>query len=232
MSLADFQTAVDSSYRAFMGGTELDQVRAGDTLLKQYSEPVEIGRNKWVDPAATSLSNYAANYGVNGAGNITIQTGATPFDAVNTYVRMTWTQSATSKDGPWGYRGVGAGRVTELAATGTTISVYARPSVTKTLRIQTNAQHAGQLTACPANAWTRVTLTVIPGTSASYDFRVYAHGDTDAWQAGQTLDVTAVMVKDGTTLSPFFTPGLTPPDTFAVWSGPVNASPSILYGWP
>jgi len=112
-------------------------------------------------------------------------------------------------------------------------SLYVRTSVAKTLRINLEdlaPGPAGTLVASGttvttvANTWQRLDVSGVAGSgsASATAMDVYVYLTTGTWAAGETLDVAAVMLTEGSVLYPYFD-GAT---TDCSWSGTANASTS------
>lgn len=177
-----------------------------------------------------SAAGYSvATWGTNGAGTISI-------DPSIAYVgtksfKMLWTTATT------GAATAGAGTPpTNLTAGNVyTFSIYVRSTMatiaSPTVRSFTGAGGTGSLldtggtpVAVPANTWVRVSNTItIPAGYLSANMRIGFNG---AYAAGDSVNMDANMITDGTTLYNYTDPTLNPGWS---WTSGTNTSPSTGY---
>lgn len=205
--------------------------------------------NLAVDPRATTLSLAAGNQGWNaarwfgsgGGGSNSLVTGASDGPVgITTYARKTWSAapSSISGSGDTGYQNFGSGAYTVSAGTTYAISCYLRPSVNRNFNIsvyQYNpdgtafapSRSHGPTIAGPANQWTRVSYVYTVPTGVGRMGIVCDSTSSTAngavnWAVGSTLDGTALMVTEGSTLTGYADGN----STDWVWNGTANNSTS------
>lgn len=169
--------------------------------------PVQPRTNLVPNPSfETGIGGWYAWGGSSGAASLS--QGTSGGSSGTNFLRETFTTLPTS----------GGGFYTDIlpgmtAGTQYTISAYVRPSVT--LNVQPQYQFydgagtatsggGGSVTACPANVWTRVSVTTaaVPAGSSQIQLRFYISG-TGITATGQTLDIDAVMLESGTILGDY-----------------------------
>lgn len=117
------------------------------------------------------------------------------------------------------------------------VSAWVRTSVSKTIRLSVQQRNSGNTPAganlngpdftTTANTWHRLTY-VFQAYPESVRMGVYCYLTSGTWSAGQTIDMTGVMVTEGTTDTPYFDGSTTiRTDLYAYsWSGTPHLSTS------
>lgn len=172
-------------------------------------------RNLALNPSG-KVSSTGFNFSTQtGTGTIARPTTGGPDGG--SYVRRTWTGTATSTPGAdiltygqsvWGGQGLPS-TIPLVAGRTYTLAVKVRPS--RDARLRLNPQSItgsgggtgipnGPDTLCPANVWTRLAATFIAPTGASavrLDVDNAAVAPTAAWDIGDTLDAAQVLAMEG-----------------------------------
>ena len=244
MSLETFQEAAEQAYRGFVNGEELYVATTGTVdWIRFFAWRQETNRNYFTNPNLKPSGSMVEvrrnfcrfpllevgsppNWAANGATVVDVAAGIqltrSSGTSSNTSLFYEWTPTTAILSGPASARyrvtvPAGAPALTLRTSIhwGTAgwgvdgAAVTINPGETRDLVIENDVAPAGA-------TYCRPTLRSAASLPAGASFIVH---DAPVLEAGETVGAP-------------FAPGLTPPDTLAVWSGPVNASPSIMYGWP
>jgi hypothetical protein len=155
------------------------------------------------------------------------------------FFRVTWTVATTAVSGGMVYLETTGGIV---ASTEYTQSLYVKPSVLQTLRVSAQYRDAanvniggttfGASVICPANVWSRVSVTSTSpaGAVARVALTVGATtvgGGGVNWAIGDTLDVDASLIENGPVLGSYFDGSYVDASgAFFSWTGATDASTS------
>lgn len=183
-------------------------VFSGVTPEFTFPFSAEIPRNNIIsDAACTDVSKWSVWTGVGGV-STELTNGSSPFYG-NTFLRETFTTVPSSGGG---FTSGSTSNNPVVASTTYTVSAYIRPSVSLNVAAQVQWYNSGTPTSggtgattpCPANVWTRVSMTVTcPVGSNQAQWRWYIVG-AGITAINQTLDINAAMCEVGTTLNPFY----------------------------
>jgi hypothetical protein len=186
--------------------------------------------NPNVSATATNFTSFAGTGGTAAGARV----NSAGYDNVLGFYRMTWSVATTAVSGGSVYTQTGLS-----AATQYTHSVYVRPSVTQTMAVSAQYKDSGAVNvgaavigtsvSCPANVWTRLSVT---STSGALVDRVTLTSATRTggvvWPIGATLDTDAVLIEATGTLQSFFDGSYTDAaGVFYSWAGAADASNSL-----
>jgi len=167
-----------------------------------------------------------------GTGGVAALTRATVGGAKfgTSYLRSLWSTSSTAAGGNLaggGLSGISGVFNTTPGAT-YSMSAWVRPSKTISLMLRFDptgfAAVNGPAVSCPANTWTRLTVTTIAGgTTANSNVLVAAGVAAPTWSAGDTLDVDGICVELGDTPGEYFDGA----SQNAYWTGTAHQSSSV-----
>lgn len=123
-----------------------------------------------------------------------------------------------------------------VPATVYTESIYVRPATQQSFQIQASYRDAGGVAiqtfasttvVCPANVWTRLTITSTAPANSSVLWLLFYNVGTMA--IGDTFDVTGTLVETLPYVMDYFSGDYTPdPDFIPAWTGAVQNSTAIL----
>jgi hypothetical protein len=179
----------------------------------------------------TNATRWAYSAGTGGAGSGARSTATAGWVGAAFY-RATWTTGTSAVNGGVNYTHAGI-----TAGTAYTVSYYARPSVTQTLKIAFEWYDGasalisvlnGTPAAATANAWTRYSLTgTAPANAVTMVVSCYAATGGVNWSVGNTLDVDGLLIEATSTLGVYFDGDTAPvAGTVYAWTGTAHASTS------
>jgi hypothetical protein len=181
-----------------------------------------VRENVFPDPRATALN--VANFGVRWSGTLSVLTGITDHPAgISTAIRSTAPAAPTNPAGidhggnsdlSSGNSGFASGYPVTAGVT-YTFSLWVRHNLARgvglLLRYNDGAAYLTPSASSPtvqltANTWTRVSVTLLaPAGATRVSIRTdYSAGTAGAWQAGETFDVTGLLLEAAATVGPYF----------------------------
>lgn len=179
------------------------------------------------------------------AGVTTLETGPTPIPHVTSFMRKTWSTTATGGDTGFTHGKDGSGYIVTPGQT-FTISSHMRCSVTgkrgnirfryfDSSGVQLSAlRNDGPYTNLVPGEWHRIahTATVPEGVAWMVPWSNSEALGSSPWAVGDQLDGTGLLVEEGSVLNPYFD-GSTPDydDVYMDWLGTPNASQSVVRSW-
>ena len=215
---------------------------ATNPRFQKTSGVVEVRRNLFPNPRGATGTGWSY---AGGTATNTSLTGITDHPVgITTSRRVTWTESPQTVVGGC-YFGTGTSQLPITPAISYMFSVWVRPSINQALRpliewkksdnSSAGSNTGGVAVICPANVWTRLSVTgIAPADTAYANVTFYANDAAGAviWPVGSTLDATGALAEATTILGPYLDGSYSPdPDLQPVWVGTENASQSYLRGF-
>lgn len=195
--------------------------------------------NLAIDPNATATANYSLAAGTGGSAGFTAQTSGSPNST--TFVRSTWTVGTSAVSGSITSGPSNASRAAVSPGLTYTASGLVRSSVAQRIAIQVHwfdsagaflTSSAATTVVLVANTWTAISAAALlaPANAAfaSVAFSAVVGGGGVNWGAGNTFDVSSVMVELTSTAGTFFSGATSGTGSVSYfWTSTANASPSI-----
>lgn len=175
-------------------------------------------------------AGWGINWGTGGAGNLSYES-ASALSVCDLYYHAEWT-AASSDVG----RGTESPLSAEVPIGRAVVSLYVRTSVAQNMQVQTagtgtwSTIEAPIITTVPGE-WTRLYAVLDVTVAGQVQARAYASTGGHAWQIGETLDVSGLLIEAVAVLRPYFDGVYTPdPDFTSAWDSTADGSISVLTG--